>query len=134
MDTALFPTKGNYIQARNTLRLSKQGYELLDRKRNILIKEMMDLIGRAEEIQSQIDITFREAYEALQAANITIGISTVEQIGYAIPIDESIDIKFRSIMGVEIPTVSSDDDNFQPRFGFSERALLWMKHMQSFIK
>jgi len=134
MDTTLFPTKGNYIQARNTLQLSKQGYELLDRKRNILIREMMELIERAEEIQSQIDITFREAYEALQAANITIGISTVEQIGHAIPIDESIDIKFRSIMGVEIPTVSSNDEHFQPRFGFFRTSAALDEAYEKFYK
>ncbi|MBZ4645714.1 MAG: V/A-type H+/Na+-transporting ATPase subunit [Clostridiales bacterium] len=118
MDVALFPTKGNLIQARNTLRLSRQGYELLDKKRNILIREMMLLIDKAEEIQSQIDVTFREAYEALQVANITIGISTVEQIGHAIPVEDGIDIKFRSIMGVEIPMVTMEEKEIQPRYGF----------------
>jgi len=118
MDTSLFPTKGNLIQAQNTLRLSRQGYELLDKKRNILIREMMALIARADEIQSQIDSTFHEAYQALQAANITIGISTVEQIGYAVPEDDGVDVKFRSIMGVEIPMVSYDNYELQPRFGF----------------
>jgi len=118
MDTSLFPTKGNLIQAQNTLRLSRQGYELLDKKRNILIREMMALIARADEIQSQIDSTFHEAYQALQAANITIGISTVEQIGYAAPEDDGVDVKFRSIMGVEIPMVSYDNYELQPRFGF----------------
>ncbi|WHH61219.1 V-type ATP synthase subunit D [Petroclostridium sp. X23] len=118
MDVSLFPTKGNLIQARNTLRLSRQGYELLDKKRNILIREMMMLIDKAEQIQSHIDITFREAYEALQIANITIGISTVEQMGYAVPIEDSVDIRFRSIMGVEIPMVTMVQQEITPRYGF----------------
>lgn len=118
MDVSLFPTKGNLIQARNTLRLSRQGYELLDKKRNILIREMMMLIDKAEEIQSHIDITFREAYEALQIANITIGISTVEQMGYAVPIEDSVNIRFRSIMGVEIPMVTMEQHEITPRYGF----------------
>ncbi len=118
MDVTLFPTKGNHILAQNTLRLSRQGYELLDKKRNILINEMMQLIDKADKIQSQIDVTFRGAYSALQMANITIGISTVEQIGHAIPIEEGIDIKFKSIMGVEIPIVSGGEESTQPRYGF----------------
>lgn len=118
MDVALFPTKGNLIQAINTLRLSRQGYELLDKKRNILITEMMSLIDRAEEIQSQIDTTFREAYEALQMANITIGISTVEQIGHAVPIEEGIRIQCKSVMGVEIPMVMKEKEEEQPKYGF----------------
>ena len=41
MAKTLAPTKGNLMMAKNTLRLSKQGYEMLDKKRNILIREMM---------------------------------------------------------------------------------------------
>lgn len=48
MDVNLFPTKGNLILAKNTLALSSQGYELLDKKRNILIREMMGLIDAAK--------------------------------------------------------------------------------------
>lgn len=118
MDTTLFPTKGNLIQAINTLKLSKQGYELLDKKRNILITEMMSLIDRADIIQSQIDEVFSKAYKALQAANITIGISTVEQIGHAIPIEKSIDIRTRSIMGAEIPIVTTKKDEEELKYGF----------------
>ena len=44
MDPNTFPTKGNLILAKNSLALAKQGYELMDKKRNILIKELMDLI------------------------------------------------------------------------------------------
>lgn len=35
------PTKSNLIQAKNSLELAKEGYELLDQKRNVLIREMM---------------------------------------------------------------------------------------------
>lgn len=114
----LFPTKGNLIVAKNTLKLSEKGYELLDKKRNILVKEMMLLIDKAEKIQSKIDQTFSEAYLALQQANIEIGIQTVEQIGYAVKEEESIKIKTRSIMGVEIPIVSIIDEHIKPQYGF----------------
>ena len=43
MPASFFPTKGNLILAKNTLGLANQGYELLDKKRNVLIKEIMDL-------------------------------------------------------------------------------------------
>ena len=54
MDASLFPTKGNLMLAKNTLALSKQGYELLDKKRNILIREMMLLVDEAAELQQDI--------------------------------------------------------------------------------
>ena len=48
MDPNSFPTKGNLIRAKNSLALAKQGYELMDKKRNILIRELMELIDKAE--------------------------------------------------------------------------------------
>ena len=77
MDPNTFPTKGNLILAKNSLKLSRQGYELMDKKRNILIREMMELIDQAKDIQTQIDVTFRTAYTALQKANMEIGIAFV---------------------------------------------------------
>ena len=119
MDVTLFPTKGNLILAKNTLALSKQGYDLMDRKRNILVREMMGLIDEAKEIQQTISVTFDEAYKALQHTNIVMGISTVEQIGRAIPIEEDIRIRFRSVMGVELPVVKYEKKEIAPPYGFS---------------
>ena len=55
MDPTTFPTKGNLILAKNSLSLAKMGYDLMDKKRNILIREMMELIDQAKDIQTQID-------------------------------------------------------------------------------
>lgn len=108
MDPREFPTKGNLILAKNSLSLANQGYELMDKKRNILIRELMDLIDEAKDIQEQIDTTFTKAYACLQRANIEHGISMVEQLAYTVPVEESIRIQTRSIMGTEIPYVKYD--------------------------
>lgn len=118
MDMNLFPTKGNLIIAKNSLALSRQGFELLDKKRNILVREMMNMIDKAKKVNDEILVVFSEAYEALQDANISLGISVVQQIGFAIPEEESIQIRDQSVMGVEIPIVSIDDRKMQPRYGF----------------
>lgn len=119
MDTTAFPTKGNLILAKNSLALSRQGYELMDRKRNILIRELMQLIDQAKDIQSQIDTTFTEAYRALQKANMEIGIDNVQTISFTVPVEDSIRIKTRSIMGTEIPLVEhSKDHGRHPTYAF----------------
>lgn len=117
MDPNTFPTKGNLILAKNSLKLARQGYELMDKKRNILIHELMELIDQASAIQTEIDSTFRAAYAALQVANIDHGIDYVEEISHSIPVDDSIRIKTRSIMGTEIPLVEAKTDS-SPAFGF----------------
>lgn len=100
------PTKGNLLNVKKSLALSKLGFELLDRKRNILIREMMALIDRASEIQSVIDDTYGGAYKSLQNANITLGFC--DEISKTIPIETGVNLDFRSIMGVEIPIVTLD--------------------------
>ena len=118
MDPNTFPTKGNLILAKNSLALALQGFDLMDKKRNILIRELMDLIEEAKGIQSQIDQTFRNAYAALQKANMEIGINTVQTISYTVPIEDSIRIKTRSIMGTEIPLVESNPGGNLPTYAF----------------
>jgi V/A-type H+-transporting ATPase subunit D len=114
-----FPTKGNLILAKNSLALAKQGYELMDKKRNILIRELMSLIEEAEAIQSEIDTTYASAYKALQMAMIQIGINEVQTIAHSIPIEQSVTIKSRSIMGTEIPLVSYDNTKQEtPAYAF----------------
>ena len=117
MNPNTFPTKGNLIATKNSLKLAKQGFELMDKKRNILIRELMELIDEASQIQNEIDSTFTEAYKALQRANIELGISNVQEISHSIPIDNSIRIKTRSIMGTEIPLVESHSVS-QPAYAF----------------
>lgn len=108
MNPNSFPTKGNLILAKNSLTLARQGYVLMDKKRNILIRELMELIDQARDIQSEIDMTFGEAYGALQKANIELGISYVQEISASVPIETGIKIKSRSIMGTEIPLVQHE--------------------------
>ena len=118
MNPNTFPTKGNLILAKNSLALAKQGYGLMDKKRNILIRELMGLIDQAKDIQSEIDATFRAAYKALQEANIELGIRYVQEIGESVPVDEGVRIKARSIMGTEIPLVEHKEEPLALTYGF----------------
>ena len=118
MDLNAFPTKGNLMAAKNSLALAKQGYELMDKKRNILVRELMNLIEEAKSIQTEIDSTFTQAYASLQKANIQTGIHYVQEIAQAIPIEDSVRIKNRSIMGTEIPLVEHEEEKRQPYYGF----------------
>ena len=118
MNPNMFPTKGNLILAKNSLALAKQGFELMDKKRNILIRELMNLIDEASNIQNEIDITFSSAYKALQQVNIEMGIRNVDELSRAVPIENSITVKYRSIMGTEIPLVESKKQEHTPAYSF----------------
>lgn len=119
MDPNTFPTKGNLIAAKNSLKLATMGYGLMDKKRNILIRELMGLIDEAKGIQSEIDAVFTAAYQALQEANIELGINYVQEIGMSMPVDDGVGIKARSIMGTEIPLVRHEQGPMKVAYGFN---------------
>lgn len=120
MNLNAFPSKGNLILAKNSLALARLGYGLMDKKRNILIRELMNLIDEAKDIQSEIDATFTAAYQALQQANIELGIHYVQEIGMSVPVEDSIRIKVRSIMGTEIPLVQHEAPPLTPTYAFGD--------------
>lgn len=118
MAVVIAPTKSNLIKAKSSLDLSKKGFALLDKKRIVLIREMMELVDKAKAIQSKIYTTIAEAYESLQVVNITMGIKNVEDIAYSIPKDEEFEVLLKSVMGVDIPTIRYEEKELSPSYGF----------------
>ncbi len=118
MAVSVAPTKSNLIKAKSSLELSKKGYELLDKKRTVLIKEMFVYVDKAKNMHNEIYDVIAQGYAALQKANITLGVKNVEDMSYGVPNDEHFDILLRSIMGVDIPTVKYNKSEVQPTTGF----------------
>lgn len=111
------PTKGNLMTMQRSLQQARLGYELMDRKRNILIREMVLLTDKAKSLRGKVEETYRQAYLALQNANITLGIS--ENIAQTVPIENGISIRYRSVMGVEIPSVTLKTNKIELKYGLA---------------
>ncbi len=115
MAQQVFATKGNLINAKHSLKQAQLGYELMDRKRNILIREMVMLTDKAKELSGSLEQTFAEAYEALRTANIIDGV--ILEKSKSMPVDRSVSISTRSVMGIELPKLSGGDP--EPRLCYS---------------
>ena len=111
MAQQVFPTKGNLIATKKTLELSRMGFSLMDRKRNILIREMMLMVDKSKMLRNEIDAVYTEAYKALEHANITMG--EVTDIVKAVPLDDNVEISYRSVMGVDIPNVKWEEQKVE---------------------
>lgn len=107
MAATVFATKGNLISTQRSLALAKTGYELMDKKRNILIREMMLLVDKATSIQSEIDKVFSDAYASLIEANLSSGV--IQSIAEAVPVENGVRIRTKSVMGVEVPLVTLEE-------------------------
>lgn len=133
MTNQVVPTKGNLLATKKSLELSRTGFDLLDRKRNILVREMMSLIDRASKIQGKIDKTYAEAYGLLQQANLTLGFC--EEAAQTVPIEDGLNVAYRSVMGVEIPMVSlKEQEEIPAPFGLHSSNVLLDETYKKFME
>ena len=103
MAKQIFPTKGNLMALKKSCAFARNGYELMDQKRNILTREMMNLVDDVKMLRDEITKTYEHAYDSLQKANIAQGL--IQELANQVPIDNQVQLSIRSVMGIEIPKV-----------------------------
>ena len=101
----ILPTKTNLIKVEQTIALSKQGHELLEKKKFILMREREKYIDRKKKIELNFEQSYNEGFQLLRNCNVDIGVSKVIEIGEKIRAECGLDIKYKTIMGVEIPSI-----------------------------
>ena len=60
------PTKSNLLAVKEQLAVSTNGYELLEEKREILVRELMHLVEKVKLLERDIDKLIGEAYPAFK--------------------------------------------------------------------
>jgi V/A-type H+-transporting ATPase subunit D len=110
------PTRGNLVKLKKSLSQATSGHDLLEQKRQVLMLELVRHIDSARELQRDVIKIFGDSYGALQRANISLGIDTVEDIAGSVPITNEIVVRLRSVMGVEIPDIDEIDASVKPSY------------------
>ena len=105
METVV-PTKGNLKTIKNSSNLAKIGLDLMNKKRSILVRELMLIIKHIKETYKEIQRAYTLAYKKLQLASVTFGTAKLKSLADTVPLDNTVKVSYRSIMGVEIPVVS----------------------------
>ena len=101
----IFPTKGNLLNLKKSLALSKMGHNLLGRKKQVLLREMMRMVASINKIKTEIDTCFFDAYSALIKTNATLGLRTCYEIAQSTLTDAGLKVNQTSLMGVELISV-----------------------------
>ena len=110
-------TKGELINAKESLRLASLGYDHMDRKNLILMQELSNMMETSRRLRDDIDTAYQRAYSALQRANISLGV--IKRIADITPVEEDIKIVYRSVMGIEIPIVTLEEKPLQIPYSLS---------------
>ena len=67
------PTKSNLLKEKDNLALAVEGYELLERKREILMMELMKRVDQVRVLEREIDEIALSAYPVMRRMILTIG-------------------------------------------------------------
>jgi V/A-type H+-transporting ATPase subunit D len=114
------PTRSNLLRMKQELQFAREGYEILERKREVLTTELIQLAHDAEEVQEQVWQLLAVAYRALENAKLTMGQEHVEWAALAVSKSVDIQLRFRSVMGVPVPLVEAHGGPFEMPYSLGD--------------
>ena len=117
-------TKSNLLRLSDEMVFAKEGRDLLDEKREILIMEIMGTLEDAHRKRLAMEKELAEAYKSLTTAKVLMGIDNMRRAAPGIQAEASVDIWDRSVMGVVVPVVQVKwHKSDKPRYGFANTTL-----------
>ncbi len=99
------PTKTNLMKEKRNLQLALQGYDLLEKKREILIIELMKRMDSLELLEQEIAKKTEEAYAALRRMLLSVGRERALTIS-SLPVrDIRLSASSINVSGMHLPTL-----------------------------
>jgi V/A-type H+-transporting ATPase subunit D len=101
------PTRSSLLRMKQELQFAREGYEILDKKREVLTMELIRLAHDAEAFQEQMWNRLAAAYRTLERARLTMGQEHMEWAALAVNKTVDVQLKFRGVMGVALPLIEA---------------------------
>ncbi|MEM2138127.1 MAG: V-type ATP synthase subunit D [Candidatus Anstonellaceae archaeon] len=101
------PTRMELLKAKTRVKLARKGHKLLKQKRDALILEFFKILGKAQDLRSELNAQMKKAYTALAIAQAYHGMQEIESAALAVKRAPGVKVDVRNIMGVKIPSLES---------------------------
>ncbi len=105
MNITIAPTKSNLLSTKEQLAVSTNGYELLEEKREILVRELMSLVEQVKLLEDEIQQAIDQAYPAFKRMLMLDGADQVERIAHSIHYDFDMIEKVIVVGGMQFETI-----------------------------
>lgn len=115
-------TRSTLLATQRALGFAREGYELLDRKREVLLAELMATIGGAEQAEAALGTGLDAAYRELARARMAMGVDRVRWAALAIAESSTVHLVERSVMGAVVPDVSCSRGEVLPTYSLTDTA------------
>jgi V/A-type H+-transporting ATPase subunit D len=101
------PTRKNLMQIEDRIELSERGHDTLEKKRDGLIMEFMDILDQAQDVRSDLEGTYQDAQRSIDMARAMEGDVAVRGAAAALKEHPEITTQSKNIMGVVVPQIES---------------------------
>jgi len=100
------PTKSNLLWLERQLVFAREGYDLLEQKRQILIFELMSRLKRAQQVEQAVAELLSRAHAALRNATLDGGSESLERAALGVKSEPELALAGQRVMGMRIPKVT----------------------------
>ena len=101
------PTRKNLMEIKDRIELSEQGHDTLEKKRDGLIMEFMEVLEEAQDVREGLDDDYRAAQKKIDRARAMDGDVAVRGAASARAETPEIVVDSKNIMGVVVPQIES---------------------------
>jgi V/A-type H+-transporting ATPase subunit D len=101
------PTRKNLMQIEERIELSERGHDTLEKKRDGLIMEFMDILDQAQDVREDLEDSYERAQHRIDMARAMDGDVAVRGAAAALKEHPELTTQSKNIMGVVVPQIES---------------------------
>jgi V/A-type H+-transporting ATPase subunit D len=98
-------------------RAARLGHELLDGKREAILRELIQRLRRRNELRATLAADLDNARKTLMEARIEMGAAQIDAAVLAQPLSASVEVRQGSLVGVLMPRLQPKLKPFRPHYG-----------------
>ena len=97
------PTKSNLLRVKEQLAIAREGYDLLEQKREILVMELMQKVEQVKLLERDLDARVAAAYPCLKRMLVVVGRERAERLARNISYRFELKEKQVTAAGMKLP-------------------------------
>ncbi len=112
------PTKSSLFSVKDQLSIAREGFELLEQKREILVMELMRMVEEVKLLERELDKRIESSYGTLKQMFIRVGRQTAKEISSAVTFEYAVREKEGKLMGISLPTIEVEMPKMELKYSF----------------
>ncbi len=127
------PTKSNLMLAKEQLAVAREGYELLEQKRDILVMELMRMVERVKLLEADLDREMEKAYGSLRKMLLAVGRETAREVSSGISYDFALKESRVKVAGISLPSLELKPPPLDLKYSFKNTYAYNDETMRNFL-